>query len=323
MKKIVLLIFVFLLFLEAKDENTIVVAGPIATVSHPLFYMIQNDVLKDINKKIEFRLWNNPDELRALVLKGDVDFIALPTNVAANLYNKGVDLKLLNVSIWGILQMISRDETIKNIENFKGKKIVVPFRADMPDIVLQALVKKAGLDLKKDFEIQYVASPVDAMQMLILRRADNALLAEPAVSIALRKSGSYPLKLVAPELYRSVNLQSEWGRLLETTPKIPQAGIAFVGDTKNKEALINRFMNEYEKAIVWYKQNKQEASKLAVKNLPMLDENGLADSIDHVVFESVKAQDSKKDLDFFFEVLKENNAKLIGGRLPENGFYFK
>ena len=28
------------------------------------------------------------DELRALILNGNIDFIALPTNVAANLYNK-------------------------------------------------------------------------------------------------------------------------------------------------------------------------------------------------------------------------------------------
>ena len=38
------------------------------------------------------------------------------------------------------------------------------------------------------------ATPIDAMQMLILRRADHALLAEPAISIALRKTGSFPVK---------------------------------------------------------------------------------------------------------------------------------
>ena len=61
--------------------------------------------------------------------------------------------------------------------------------------------------IKNDFKLQYVATPVDAMQMLILRRADHALLAEPAISIALRKTGSFPVKLIAPDLYRSINLQ--------------------------------------------------------------------------------------------------------------------
>lgn len=323
MKNIFLICFVFLLSLFAKDENKIVVAGPFATVSHPIMHMIETDALKDLGKKIEFRLWKNPDELRALILKGDVDFMALPTNVAVNLYNKDVDLKLLNVSVWGILGMISRDPNLKTLKDFKDKEIAVPFRADMPDIVFQELAKKSGLDSKKDFKIQYVTSPVDAMQMLILRRVDHALLAEPAISIALRKTDSFPIKLVAPDLYRSVDLQKEWGELFQTKAKIPQAGIAFLGDTKGKEELINRFLSEYDKSLSWYKQNPKEAANLVVKTLPMLEEQGLADSIEHVTFESVKANEAMEDLEFFFSILQNSDAKLIGGKLPNKELYYK
>ena len=323
MKKILLICFVFLFSLFAKDENKIVVAGPFATVSHPIMHMIQTDALKDLGKKVEFILWKNPDELRALILKGDVDFIALPTNVAATLYNKEVDIKLLNVSVWGILGMISRDPNLKTLKDFKDKEIAVPFRADMPDIVMQALIKKSGLDIKNDFKLQYVATPVDAMQMLILRRADHALLAEPAISIALRKTGSFPVKLIAPDLYRSINLQEEWGRLYKIEAKIPQAGLAIIGDTNGKEELISKVLAEYDKSLAWYKNNKEEASKLVVKTLPMLEEKGLADSIEHVRFENISAIKSKKDLEFFFDILMQNDSKLIGGKLPNEDFYYK
>ena len=125
------------------------------------------------------------------------------------------------------------------------------------------------------------------MQMLILRRVDHALLAEPAISIALRKTKSFPISVVAPDLYRSVDLQKEWGELFQTKAKIPQAGIAYLGDTKGKEELINRFLTEYEKSLNWYKQNPKEAAALVVKTLPMLEELGLADSIEYVSFESI------------------------------------
>ena len=323
MKKLLLLSFVFLLSLFAKDENKIIVAGPFASVSHPIMHMIQSDALKDLNKKIEFKLWKNPDELRAIVLNSKVDFIALPTNVAANLHNKGVDLKLLNVSIWGILAMISRDPNLKSLKDFKGKKIALPFRADMPDIIFQELAKKYNLDPKKDFKIQYVTNPIDAMQMLILRRVDHALLAEPAISIALRKTDSFPIKLVAPDLYRSVDLQKEWGKLFNTQAKIPQAGIAYLKDSKGKEVLINRFLQEYEKSLQWYKQNPKKAAKLVVKTLPMLEEKGLADSIEYVKLESVNAFEAKEQLEFFFNVLQNSNKKLIGGKLPNENLYYK
>ncbi|RXJ55266.1 ABC transporter substrate-binding protein [Candidatus Marinarcus aquaticus] len=323
MKKIVLLGFVFLLSLCAKDENKIVVAGPFATVSHPIMHMIQRDALKELNKKIEFKLWKNPDELRAIVLNSNVDFIALPINVASNLYNKGVDLKLLNVSIWGILGMISRDPSLKTLKDFKGKKIALPFRADMPDIIFQELAKKHGLDPKKDFKIQYVTNPIDAMQMLILRRVDHALLAEPAISIALRKTGSFPMNIVAPDLYRSVDLQEEWGTLFKTEAKIPQAGIAYLGNTKGKEKLINKFLEEYETSLKWYQQNPKEAAKLVVKTLPMLEEKGLADSIKYVKLKSINAYEAKEDLAFFFTVLQNSDPKLIGGKLPNESLYYQ
>ena len=236
---------------------------------------------------------------------------------------KSIDLKLLNVSTWGILGVVSRDKNLKNIEDFKNKEIIVPFRADMPDLIFQALIKKANLNIKKDFKLTYVATPIDAMQMLILRRADHALLAEPAISIALRKTGSFPVKLIAPDLYRSVDLQKDWGRLFEVEPKIPQAGLAIIGETKGKEQLITKILEEYEKAINWYKSNQKDASELVVKTLPMLEVNGLADSIDYIKFENINAQNSKKDLEFFFSVLLENDSKIIGGKLPDDNFYYK
>ncbi len=319
MKKIVVLIVLLSTYIFAQEDK-IVIAGPFATVSHPIMHIIENETLKDVAKKVEFRLWKNPDELRALLLKGDVDFAAVPTNVAANLYNKGVDLQLLNVSIWGILGMISRDNSLKSLADFKGKEIIVPFREDMPDLVLKKLLKKQGLDPKKDFNFRYVSSPIDAMQMLILRRVDHALLVEPAISIALRKSGSFPISIVAPDLYRSVDLQDEWGRVFNTENKIPQAGIVVLG--KKKPKMIKRFLEEYNKSVSWYMANPKEAAKLTVKSLSMLEEKGLEDSIPYVKLDSKTAKESKEDLEFFFKILQEENPKLIGGKLPKKGFYY-
>lgn len=310
------------IFAKEEVSNKVIVAGPFASVSHPIMHMIKTNALKDLGKKIEFRLWKNPDELRALVLNSDVKFIATPTNVAANLHNKGVDITMLNVSVWGILGMVSRDKNLKTLADYKGKEIAVPFRADMPDIVFQELIKKRGLNPKKDFKLKYVSSPIDAMQMLILRQVDHALLAEPAISIALRKTGSFPLKLVAPDLYRSVDLQKEWGDLFNTEAKVPQAGISFLGKTEGNEQLIKRFMEEYDKSLKWYKDNPLDASKLVVETLPMLEEKGLADSIPHVNLQSIDAKSSQKDLEFFFEILKKSNPKVIGGKLPEKNLYY-
>ncbi len=322
MSRVLYILLAFVIGLSASQKlDKLVIAGPVATVSHPFFKMIKDGALNDVAKRVEFVLWKNPDELRAILLNNGASFVAIPTNVAANLYNKNIDIKLLNVPVWGILEILSRDANAKSIDDFKNKEIVVPFRSDMPDIVLQALIKKAGYDVKKDFKLNYVATPPDAMQMMIMRRADNVLLAEPATSMAMRKTGSFPISLIAPEIFRSIKLENEWGRVFKTQSKIPTAGIAVVGDV-DKE-VVNRFEQEYAKALEWYKTNPLEAGELVAKNINMFKAEAISDSIEHVKLQNTKAIDAKKDLEDFFNIILEIEPKLIGGKLPSDGFYYK
>ncbi|RLA75245.1 MAG: ABC transporter substrate-binding protein [Epsilonproteobacteria bacterium] len=323
LKKLSLIVaLIFTTNISAQKLEKLVLSGPVASVSHPLVHMVQTGALNDIAKKVEFRLWKNPDELRALTLKGRANFIAVPSNVGANLYNKGVDIKLLNISVWGILGMITRDKTLKTLADFEGKEIAMPFRADMPDILFEEIIKAQGMDPKKDFKLKYMSSPFDAMQSLILRQVDHALLAEPAISIALRKTGSFPLKLIAPDLYRSTDLQVEWGKTFKVEAKVPQAGMAVLGDMGKNKHIVQRFNEEYKKSLAWYKANPKKAGELVVKYIPMLDAVGVADSIKYVQLDAIKAKDAKKNLEFFFGMLKKNNPKTIGGKLPDDKFYY-
>lgn len=170
-------------------------------------------------------------------------------------------------------------------------------------------------------DLKYVGSPIDAMQMLILRRVDHALLAEPAISMALRKTNSFPLKLIAPDLYRSADLQKEWGEVFKIEEKVPEAGMAVIG--AQKLHVIKRFNEEYAKSLAWYKTHPKEAGELVEKYIPMLNADAVSDSLEYVQLNDVTAQESKKDLEFFFDVLKRNNPKSIGGKLPDDNFYYK
>ncbi|WP_292655381.1 ABC transporter substrate-binding protein [Nitratifractor sp.] len=320
LKKILLTLLLLIAGVQAKQLDKIVIAGPAANVSHPIFHMIESGALKDVAKEVEFKLWNNPDQLRAMIINKEVDFVAVPTNVGAILYNKKQPIQLLNVSIWGILQILVRDKNIDTLEKLKGKTLLVPWRGDMPDIVLQAVMKKKGLT-QKDIHIKYVSNPMDAAQQLIMRRQDNALLPEPATSMVLRKTHSFPIKIIAPELYRGIDLQKEWGEAFGTAGKIPQAGIAAVGDIRKNETVVAAFEKAYEEAMKWYKSHPKEAGKLVVKYTKMFTPEAVEDSISQVQMQVVPAKAARKDLEFFFTKLKEQSPKIVGGKLPDEGFY--
>lgn len=300
----------------------LVLAGPFAAVSNPLIRMVDSGALSDVAQQVEFLAWKDPDQLRALALGGKADFIAMPSNVAANLHNRGAKLQLLNVSTWGVLWMVSREDGLKTLADFRGKEVVMPFRSDMPDIVFRLLAAKQGLDVDKQIRLRYVGSPLDAMQLLITRRADHALLAEPAVSVGLRKSKSFPVSAIAPNLYRSVDLQKEWGRLYGRKPRIPQAGIVVMGQHMGNAPLVARFQKAYAEALQWCEGNAQACGRAVAKRIDMRTPEGVADSVaaDNAVF--VTAADARPELEFFFSRLHERQPGLIGGKLPQPSFYY-
>lgn len=299
----------------------LVLAGPYAAVSFPLIHMVESGALKDLAETVEFLPWKDPDQLRVLAMDGRADFVAMPTNVAANLYNRGVRLQLLNVSTWGVLWMVSRDNSLKTLADFKGKEIAMPFRADMPDIVFQQLAQKQGLDPKRDFQLRYVGSPIEAMQLLITRRVDHALLAEPAISMALRKTQSFPVSVIAPQLHRSVDLQQEWGRVMQRAPRIPQAGIAALGQAAGNDPLVERFQKAYATSLAWCESHAPECAALVAKRVDLLTPEAVADSIRVDNTQFVSAGDARSELEFFFGQLLSQQPGLVGGKLPDAAFY--
>ena len=325
MKVIVLcLLFISTQSFALDDERLprLVLAGPFASVSNPLIRMVESGALADIAENVEFRVWKNPDQMRALSLRGDVDFIATPTNVAANLYNRGAKIRLLNVSVWGVLWMVSRDPTLEHISDFKGKEIAMPFRGDMPHILFNELAQASGLDPEQDFTLRYVASPLDAMQLLILRQVDHALLAEPAVSMALIKTKSFPISVVAPDLYRSVDLQKEWGRLFKRQTRIPQAGMALL-NTSLDSVVVDRFLEEYAKAAKWCQANPTQAGELVAEEIEMLTPEAVVSAMSASPIESVKASLARPELEALFQVLLDESPGLVGGKLPDDEFYYR
>ena len=306
---------------QAQKLPKLTLAGPSAAVSNALIHMVDSGALADIAEVVEFVPWRDPDQLRVMALDGRADVLAMPTNVAANLYNRGARLQLINVSTWGVLWLVSRDPALKSLADLRGKELAMPFRGDMPDIVLQLLAEQQGMDVRKDLQLRYVASPVDAMQLLVMRRVDHALLAEPAASMALRKTGSFPLSVIAPELHRSVDLQQEWGRVFARAARIPQAGIAVMGALRERPELVARIEAEYARSLAWCKAKAEACGKAVAARIDLLSPEAVADSIAVSQLEAVSIVDARAELEFMFGQLVAKNPALVGGKLPDEGFY--
>jgi NitT/TauT family transport system substrate-binding protein len=296
-------------------------AGPPAIVSAPLIHMAETNALQGVAQRTVFTAWRDPDQLRMMAMGGKADVLAMPSNVVANLFNRGAGVTLLNISTWGALWVVTRDAQRKALADFKGEEIAVPFRGDMPDIVLQLLAAKQGLDPLRDFRIRYVPTPMEAMQLLITRRVSHALLSEPAVSLALRKTQSFPVGLIAPTLHRGADMQQEWGRLYQRPARLPQAGIAAVGALRAQPEALAAVTRAYAQSLAWCRDNAMECGRMMARHIDLLTPEAVADAIAVSQMDAVPLPQAREELEFFFGQLMARNPGLLGGKLPAAAFY--
>lgn len=304
-------------------ERNIVFAVPFAPVSYPIIKMIEDGYFEKQGIPTELIIWNTPDQLKSLIVGKQADFFAVPSNVAAMFYNKGVDVKLLNISIWRAMWLVSRDNDKKTLADFKGETIAMPFKGDMPHLVFMELAKKQGLDPEKDFDLQYVQSPIDAAQKMIMRRVRHAFLIDPAVSMVIQKSKKGLVSVVAPTIYRSVDVQNEWGRLFKTPNEIPFAGIMAGSTVSGNKALVHQFTQAYDEATKWCMKNPEAIAKLVVKHIPELNEAAVAEAMRNVTLRADDAYQSRERIEQFYNVLLSSKPAVIGGKMPDDGFYYQ
>ena len=305
------------------NAKTITIAGPSAGMSHPIFYMMKTDALKDFGITIKFKQWKGPDELKALILNKKVDFIGIPIPAGSILYNRGAKVQLTHLVMGGTRGIVSSHKNIKTFKDLKGLTVGITSRGGMSDSLLKILLKNNGLDYKKDIKLVYTQNSKNATLMLLKDKIDCTILAEPRLSMALKKAKSLPCDKQPHKLFLSINLNNEWKRTFNTDKPFAQVGFLAVGDTIKDKILIEKFIQEYKKSLVWYKKNPDEASKLTAKYFKGLHPKAIRNGIKNSSLEVLETSKDKKLIKELLNTLVELNPKSMGNKLPDDGFYFK
>lgn len=297
----------------------LILVGPPGPMAIPLAYIAENHKLDDITEKTSFRIWENQDQLRAIVA-GDnqADFVTMPSNAASTFYNKGTDLKLLDISIWGILYVISTDPEIRSFEDLKGREVVVPFKGDMPDLLFQHICSRSGIDTSQDLTLFYATSPQQAAQLLLSGEKDCAILTEPLVTQVMMKG-----KQAGIDFHRCIDVQSEWNRVSGLPDRIPIAGTVALGPIRNNRIAVDRFMEEYARAVDWIQKNPDEAGNLGASITQLgFEAKPVSESIKNTRWSFIPVSDCRSEIESFYTTLADQDPKIIGGSLPGDDFYY-
>ncbi|QOQ39427.1 ABC transporter substrate-binding protein [Trueperella pecoris] len=283
----------------------------------PMVAFGQQGSLDDGVGKVTLSNWEGIEQLKSLVASGEVDLAAAPTYVAANLYNKGVDVRLVAPMVWGLLYVAGpADAEPGSWESLRGQKIGVALPGNSPDLIFSYLLKANGLDKEKDIEFVPVQDGAQLVQMLVKGEVDWAVLPEHAMTLALKKAAEN-----GRELQRVLDLQKEWGKHNDGVERFPMAGLVMPGKLVDERPdLVERVVRELQRGVE--KANaKDEATLGAIATHYSLPKPVVEQVIPRLQLDAVPARQARADVEKLLKNLGTINPKIYGGQLPDDKFY--
>jgi NitT/TauT family transport system substrate-binding protein len=287
----------------------IIMAGLPVYETYPMLAMAESHCLNDVCAGLEFTPWNNPDQMRALMAGGQAHFMVMPSNVAIKLRANGIKVKLALVSLSSTLWIVSNDGKVSSLQELKGREIAIPFRGDMPEIIFSRVASGLGMDPRRDFKLRYMPTPMDALQQLLIGRVGYAFLAEPVISSAIHRLEKAPPGKSVMRITRAVDMQKEWRKVYPHGPGMMLGAIAVNPEMSRRPEMVERFIEEYQKALQWCRDNPLQTGRLVERRFPFLNAQAVAKSIATMEFKAARADEVKEQLKRFLEITAQNNGK--------------
>ena len=89
---------------------------------------------------------------------GELDIAAVPTNLAATLYNKAGSIRLLALNTLGVLHILENGDTVHSMADLAGKTIYSINQGTNTEYVLNYLLEESGLTPGEDVTIEWKTS---------------------------------------------------------------------------------------------------------------------------------------------------------------------
>ena len=157
--------------------------------------------------KTDVQNWASVDVMKSLVVGGETDLVATPSYAAANLFNKGLPVRLVAMTVWGMLYILGPEgSSAQGIEGLKGKKVGVPLPNNMPDLVFRYLMTQSGIPLDGGADgievVSYDQAP-ELVKALMSGQVEYAVLPEHVATVAQKQATQS-----GKNLDRTANLQA-------------------------------------------------------------------------------------------------------------------
>jgi len=304
-----LLLITLTISASAVQAVEIDVQAPTVPAALPFLWMQEEGKLP---QAVDLNINLSSDHQRgmSLISQNEIQFLITGSNVAANAYNRGIDIKMLNVNTWAIDYLLTNGFKAESWEDLKGKSLAIPLQGGPLDFLARYLMEENGVN-PKEVKIVYRALP-GAAQYFMAGNLDAIILPEPLVTVTMAKAQNAVL---------SLDIQKEWAGV-HGDERIPFVGLFVNGEFSEEYPQFTEILNGlYKQGVSWVNENPDQAAALAAENFNM-PAPILKKSMQRVNLNIYPEEESRELVELYFSEILEIYPEMLGGSMIDEEFYY-
>jgi|AGTN01.1.fsa_nt_gi ABC-type nitrate/sulfonate/bicarbonate transport systems, periplasmic components len=263
------------------------------------------------NPAYEVGLYTSPDQITTKVISGEVSVAAVPSNIAAVLYNRmGGGIKIAAVTTMGVLYIVENGDTVNSIADLAGKTIYATGQGSTPEYVLGRILEANGLT---DVNVVYMGAHADLANAMAAGEVTLALLPEPFVSTVTAAN---------PDISVKIDINEEWQKIYGAGAGMPM-GVTIVSNAlAADEAGMARLIADSGASVNYVTTNSEAAAADIVAQQIVGSEAIALSAIPRCGISFITGDACKAILDDYFAVMFASNPDSLGGAIPDDDIYY-
>ena len=236
---------------------------------------------------------------------GELDIAAVPTNLAATLYNKAGSIRLL------ALNTLENGDTVHSMADLAGKTIYSINQGTNTEYVLNYLLEESGLTPGEDVTIEWKTSE-EVTALMASGGIDLCMLPVPAATSVMMQNA---------DVRDAIDLNDVWKEVGAAGTLNMGCVVARSDFVEEHPEAVDAFLTEYAASIAYVNEHPEEAAAL-VEQYGIVPKAAVAKAAIPQANMVCLTGDELKGISDYYEVLYAADPTSIGGAIPDDNFYY-
>lgn len=260
-----------------------------------------------------FTMAPSAGELTPQLIKGELDILAVPVNVASILYNQTQGaVQLLAASTLGVLYITEKGgETVTDVRSLAGKTLYATGKGATPEYALTYLLAQNGLTLGEDVTVEWKSEPSEIVALMAQEEHAIAMLPQPFVTVAQGKLEGLRVAL---------DLSAQWDTLGLDSRLITAGLLVRKAFADEHPEAVAKFLEEYAASTDYANSNPAETAAL-VEKLGIVNAAVAEKALPKCNLVCITGAEMKTAVSGYLQTLYDLKPEAVGGAMPGDGFY--